>query len=101
MSSDKVSWTKAGTITKYDLFGWPGDYLPLGFEAMQFAPTFAGGIIKYNFPLAFDKPLRGKHVKFAVSNASDNWAAAELRVWDQMKKTRWAHDNFEHDKMTD
>ncbi len=101
VSSDKVSWTKAGTITKYDLFGWPGDYLPLGFEAMQFAPKFAGGIIKYNFPLAFDKPLRGRYVKFAVSNASDNWAAAELRVWDQMKKTRWAHDNFEHDKMTD
>ncbi|MGA2621607.1 MAG: hypothetical protein ABSF26_28735 [Thermoguttaceae bacterium] len=35
------------------------------------------------------------------TNASDNWAVAEVRVWEQMKKTRWAHDNFEHDKMRD
>jgi hypothetical protein len=99
VSTDQATWTKAGTITKYDLFNWPGDYLPLGFEAMHFAPKFLGGVINYNCPLAFDKPLRGKFVKFTVTNASDMWAVTELRVWGEMKKTPWKHDNFEHDKM--
>jgi hypothetical protein len=99
VSADKEKWVSAGTISKYDLFNWPGDYLPLNLEAMQFADSFLGGIINYNCPLVFDRPLKAKYVKFAVKNPAANWTPSEMRVWGEMKKTTWAHDNFEHDKM--
>ena len=101
VSSDNANWTPAGRITRYDLYNWPGDYLPLGFEAMQFASNFSGGILDYNFPMAFDKPLHGKFVRFSVSNPNDPWAVTELRVWAEMKKIRWDHDNFRHDRMSE
>lgn len=99
VSTDKATWTPAGTISKYDLFNWPGDYLPLNFEAMQFADSFLGGIVNYNCPLVFDKPLKARYVKFAVKNPEAHWTPSEVRVWGEMRKTAWRHDNFEHDKM--
>jgi len=99
VSSDNVKWEKAGTITKYDLFNWPGDYLPLGLEAMQFSSAFFGGIINYNCPMAFDKPLHAKYVRFTVSNPNDSWSPTEIRVFGEMKRIKWNHDNFEYDKM--
>lgn len=94
VSEDGQSWQAAGIIQHDDVFRPPGDY-----EAWEhdddpaYAALPAGGRLAYSYPLAFEKALSGRFVRFScATQAGRGMGLSELAVFEQVRVMPWPGD---------
>lgn len=94
LSDDGKQWRSVGRLQHDDIFCPPGDYEAWEHDdSPQYADLPAAGRLAYSYPLAFDKPQRGRYIRFVCSpQANRGLGLSELAVYGQVTVTPWPHD---------
>ncbi|MCH5375859.1 MAG: hypothetical protein JJ992_17960, partial [Planctomycetes bacterium] len=94
VSNDGTQWEPAGRIEHGDLFHPPGDYEPWEHDDdPTYADLPAGGRLAYSFPLVFEKPLRGRYVRFVCTpQEGRGMGLSELGVYRHVDSRLWPQD---------
>jgi len=87
VSLDGDAWLSGGTIQHNDLWQPPGDYEPWEHDdSPQYADLPAGGRMAYSYPLAFERPLRGRYVRLLFTPLRNRgMGLSEIEVFDEVK----------------
>ncbi len=86
VSTDSKAWKPAGTIHHNDIWKPPADYEPWEHDDDPSYDTLpAAGRLAYSYPLAFDKPLAGRYVRFTCAPLhGKGMGLSELEVFDRV-----------------
>jgi len=91
VSADGQTWQPAGVLRHDDLWNPPGDY-----EAWEhdddpsYAGLPAGGRLAYAYPLAFERPMKGRYVRLVCTPLDGKgMGLSEFQVFDGVTVVPW------------
>jgi hypothetical protein len=91
VSADGETWQTKGTIRHDDLWKPPGDHEPWEHDdAPRYERLPAGGRLAYSYPLVFQGPTTGRHVRFVCTPLEGRgMGISELQVFDRVTVEPW------------
>jgi hypothetical protein len=94
VSEDGERWQSVGAIRHDEVWNPPGDYEPWEHDdSPAYASLPAGGRLAYSFPLIFDKPCTGLHVRFVCTPLDGKgMGISELQMFDHVDLSTWPTD---------